>query len=354
VEVPTLFFSERLSFGSIRSIDILPTALGILGISWRGGDGKDIRKKTPLIGKSYFPGFHSRWRFNKNNGFELSTTELEEREFGKEISNSLSFCISSTQRFWSMLTRACIYYLNKRRHREAERWFKRALLLEGVPSSSKAFAFHQLGELYLSLGDYEKAEEEFCKLFLLKGPQISWKTFLIRRLRDIYLAKGRKEELQDRFREYSLLKGVDEIFKGTVLLELGELYLSQGRHEDALRKFTECILMKNITLSLRATAYYKRGSLYEKAGFLSQARKDFQEVLCILRDDNLHQANELIGGAHFHMGRIYQRMCRLEDARREFERCLRIIPRHMKAKEALCIYANQAKITKRLRFLGYL
>lgn len=66
VEVPTVFLNTKLNVEFMRSIDIVPTAFGILGLErLRGWDGVDVRKEKPKKGVNLVEGrVLTIWTFN--------------------------------------------------------------------------------------------------------------------------------------------------------------------------------------------------------------------------------------------------------------------------------------------------
>jgi hypothetical protein len=68
VEVPTVFYNYTLDVDCMRLIDVLPTALEIIGRDGSFGDGVDVRQETPRTGRVVMEdvkaNFNTMWRFN--------------------------------------------------------------------------------------------------------------------------------------------------------------------------------------------------------------------------------------------------------------------------------------------------
>lgn len=68
IEVPTVFLNTKIDYDFMRTIDIIPTALGIVNhessIQW---DGKDIRKHKPTRGANATQNTFTWWSYNEGN-----------------------------------------------------------------------------------------------------------------------------------------------------------------------------------------------------------------------------------------------------------------------------------------------
>jgi TolA-binding protein len=319
VEVPTVFLNGGLNLRVIRHIDLLPTCLGIMGIECKkGSDGIDCRQQSPTKGISTFSGFRSTWRL-KDSGFEIADIKIQREEFDQEdLLKDPSLLILNTQKFWSTLISALIHLYSIRKYDEAVDRFNEALLIEGVPNSSRARALRELGNLYLEREEYDRA--------------------------------------QDMYNRYLPLRVEEGPLRAKVLFQSAGIHFLKGEYHECASKLSEFLGSGGVEELSRAQAYYKRGSSYKRIGLLTRASKDFWAVLSITKEGNSPESRRLTGGAYFHLGEIYRDLEQDQQAIEMFQRCLTFVPDHKKAAWdlGLLLDTQEVKMKERLRSLGYL
>jgi tetratricopeptide (TPR) repeat protein len=132
---------------------------------------------------------------------------------------------------------------------------------------------------------------------------------------------------------------LDYVWKKKVFDCLIECYKHTGDFinlQKILEEYKELIEAIPEDSSSKMITIYNLGSVCKGYGMYEIAEENFNKVLELIKNRHLiYRKRSYEGGAHFHLGEICQKKGRKDKAIFHYNRCLKIMPEHIKARESL-------------------
>lgn len=175
---------------------------------------------------------------------------------------------------------------------KAKKWLKELLEVresEGKESLELADALHEMGSLYLSLGQYNKAAPLFLRALSLKEKKLTVehpsdaKTRV--KLGDLYKAKGEYNKAEAFYLRalaiYEKHSGLEEKMVADIWLNLGDIYLDQRHYDKAEDFYNRAIAINKKVRSMNhpiiARLYAKLAEVFMVRGDLKKAEWFYTE-----------------------------------------------------------------------------
>ena len=229
---------------------------------------------------------------------------------------------------------------------KAKKWLGELLEIreaEGKESIELADALHEMGNLYLSLGQYDKAAPLFLRALSLKEKKLSTEhpsgAKTKAKLGDLYKAKGAFSKAENFYLQalaiYEKHSGLEETTVADIRLDLGDIYLARADYVKAERLYNRAVAIsqkiRGVNHPVIARLDAKLAEVFTAKGDLMKAEKFYGKSVAIIKH-SLGENHASYARAVKKLADFYKENGHYRNAKRSYTKAITVASRAFGAK----------------------